>query len=93
MRIIKVIYDDNSSFIVDIVNKFKQGNIIELYNTSFFKTIKKARPIQTRFGSHNVPLVVFENENLEEIGAIWAESSPDWEEAIKKELEKDVSIR
>ena len=40
----------------------------------------------TRFGTKNVPLVVFENENLDEYAAIWSEQNPDWEKEISDKL-------
>lgn len=87
MRIIKTIYNKETKFICDIVNKFKEGNIVELLDSNNHKQGKKIRAIQTRFGSKNIPLIVFENENLEEVFAIWSEAKPDWEEEIKKYLE------
>lgn len=39
-----------------------------------------------RYGTKNIPLVVFEDENLQEYGAIWSESNPDWKSEIIKKL-------
>ena len=86
MRVIKVIYDFDTDFICEIVDKVKENNIVEYYNVNLHKDSRKARPIQTRFGTKNLPLIVFEDENLVEVGAIWPEASPDWEVAIKKQL-------
>lgn len=88
MNVIKVLYNKDTAFIKDIVNQFKEGNIIEFYNADMLKELKKMRPIQTRFGSHKFPLIVFEDENLIEVAAIWSESNPDWENAIKECLKK-----
>lgn len=86
MNVIKVLYNKDTVFIKDIVNKFKEGNILEFYNSDILKEAKKMRPIQTRFGTTKLPLIVFENENLEEVFAIWKESNPNWEESIKNYL-------
>lgn len=87
MRVIKVLYDFDTDFICKIVDELKGNNIVESYNMNFHKDVKKARPIQTRFGTTKLPLIVFEDENLEEVGAIWPESNPDWVVSIKKQLE------
>ena len=42
-----------------------------------------------RYGTRNFPLLVFEDENLEEYGAIWSESKPDWEKEIIKKLSNE----
>ena len=42
--------------------------------------------MQTRFGSKNFPLLIFEDENLEEIAAIWSEEDPEWEAWIAHTL-------
>lgn len=86
MRLIKVIYNFETTFIKDIVSKFSKSNIIETYNIDITKEAKKANPIRTRFGTKEVPLIVFADENLEEIDAIWAETTPNWEEEIRKKL-------
>ena len=41
-----------------------------------------------RHGTSQVPLVVFENENLDEFAAIWSENNPNWLEEIQKILTK-----
>lgn len=88
MKVIKVIYNKDTEFIVDIANKFSPKNIVELFPTDNFKDLKKAIPIQTRFGTRNLPLIVFADENLEEVGAIWSEHNPDWEVEIDLMLKK-----
>jgi hypothetical protein len=86
MRVIKVIYDKRTEFICEIVQKYQEGNIIELLDCGFYKNLKRIRPIQTRFGSKNLPLIVFEDENLNEVFAIWPEANPDWDKAIEDYL-------
>ena len=39
-----------------------------------------------RHGTKNVPLIVFEDENLQEVSAIWSEQNPDWKSEILKNL-------
>lgn len=88
MKIIKVIYNDNTSFIMDIVNKIPDKVLIDSFNIDDYRQKKKALPIMTRHGTTVVPLVVFADENLDEYAAIWSETKPDWELEIKKILEK-----
>ena len=89
MKILKVIYDNNTSFILDILVQISIKIYIETYNISHYKSYKKAIPILTRFGTKNVPLIVFEDENLQEYGAIWSESNPDWKLEIFKILSNE----
>lgn len=88
MKVIKIIYDDNTTFILDIVEKVQENFklYIEKYNIDDFRQKKKALPIMTRHGTGNVPLIVFENENLDEYAAIWVESDTDWLIEINKIL-------
>lgn len=86
MKIIKIIYDDDTCFILDIVERVEKPKWIEQYNISDYRQKKKALPIMTRHGTKQVPLIVFEDENLQEYAAIWNESNPDWEKAINKIL-------
>ena len=86
MKVIKIIYDINTQFINDIVDNIKHKVVIERFTLNDYKQKKKAIPIMTRFGTTNVPLVVFEDENLIEYAAIWSEQNPDWEKEINKIL-------
>lgn len=88
MKFVKVIYDNDSEFILEIINKHVKSEFLELYNISYRKDKRKAREILERHGTKNVPLIVFENENLEECDAIWSESKPDWEKEIIKKSNK-----
>lgn len=86
MKIIKVIYNETTDYILDIVQQFSTGIYVETFNTDHYKEKKKAIPIMTRHGTTNVPLLVFEDENLEEYAAIWSELNPDWKKEINKVL-------
>ena len=86
MKIIKVIYNSESEFILGIVDTVPAKHIIEKYNMDFHKDKKKAREILERYGTKNLPLIVFENENLDEYAAIWSEQSPDWRVEINNKL-------
>ena len=86
MKVIKVVYNNETKFIVDIVNAIKEKHLLELYNTDFHKDKKKAREILERHGTRNLPLVVFENENLEEYAAVWSEQNPNWRVEINNKL-------
>lgn len=90
MKIIKVIFDDNTSFIVNIVEKAVEfSKWVEYYNISDYRQKKKALPIMTRHGTKQVPLLVFEDNNLEEYAAIWSESNPNWAQEINKILSNE----
>lgn len=88
MKVIKAIYDNSTNFIIDIIKKFEELHYVEFFNKDHHKEVKIVRPIQTRFGTQKLPLIVFENENLEEIAAIWPETNPDWEKEIKRVLKE-----
>ena len=88
MKILKVVYDNDSKFILDIVKSIDRKFYLETYNISNYKEKKKALPIMTRQGTKLVPLVVFENENLEEIDVIWSENTPDWKTEIIKKFDE-----
>jgi uncharacterized membrane protein YoaT (DUF817 family) len=75
MKIIKVIYNNQTTNILDELKNIKINHILETYNIDFYKDRKKAIPIMTRFGTKNVPLIVFADENMEEYAAIWNESN------------------
>lgn len=79
MKVIKVVYNEDTKFILDIVRSYNGLCITEEFNMDHFQEAKKARPILTRHGAKNVPLIVFEDENLDEVAAIWAEENPDWD--------------
>jgi hypothetical protein len=86
MKIVKIVYNNNTSFLLDIAKSINKAFYLESYNTDNYKEKKKAIPIMTRHGTKQLPLVVIENENLEEIDAIWSESTPDWKNEIIKKL-------
>lgn len=87
MKVLQVIYNIDTNFILDIVSNFNNYLLIETYNIDQYKDKKKALPIMTRFGTTKVPLLVFKDENLKEYSAIWSEQNPDWKIEIKKKLE------
>lgn len=88
MKILKVIYNVDTKFILDIVNSLTTKVYVESYDAGHYKEKKKAIPILTRHGTTNVPLLVFEDENLEEYAAIWSESNPNWLAEINKILQE-----
>lgn len=83
MRVIKVAYNNDTNFIVDIVKSIEGKFIVEFFNLNKRKEIKSVRGIQTELGTTNLPLIAFLDENLELVDAIWPENSPDWAEEIK----------
>lgn len=86
MKVIKVIYSNETKFILDIISNLTIKCALEFYNVSNYKEKKKALPIMTRHGTDNVPLIVFANENLDEYEAIWSEENPNWEAEINNIL-------
>ena len=86
MRFIKVIYDNNSNYIVEIIKGISNITLVEYYNIDVNREKRKAIPIMVRHGTKNVPLIVFEDENLQEVSAIWSEQNPDWKSEILKNL-------
>lgn len=78
MRIIKIVYNKESNFIVDIVEEFKSHCILEFYNINKRQDMKKARVIQEDMGTKNLPLIAIEDENFELVGGIYSESKPNW---------------
>lgn len=89
MKILKIIYDNSCKYIINIVDDIPVTLYVEAYNISNYKEKKLALPIMTRHGTKNVPLLVFEDENLVEYEAIWSEENPNWEEEILKILEHE----
>ena len=86
MRFIKVIYDNNSNYIVETIKEISNTTLVEYYNIDVNQEKRKAIPIMVRHGTKNVPLIVFEDENLQEVSAIWSEQNPDWKSEILKNL-------
>ena len=86
MKVLKVVYDDNTISILDIIQDITVKVALETYNINDYKQKKKALPIMTRHGTTNVPLLVFADENLDEYAAIWSESTPNWSAEINKIL-------
>lgn len=86
MKVVKVIFNDETTFINDIVSEIDDKFILERYNVTYSKDKRKAREIMERHGTKNLPLVVFENENLDEYAAVWSEQNPDWKSEIIKKL-------
>ena len=89
MKILKIVYNNDTKYILDIVDTITTKLYIESYNISDYRQKKKALPIMTRHGTGNVPLLVFEDENLDEYAAIWSERDPDWAAEINKMLLND----
>lgn len=86
MKIIKIIYSKDTKSIVDLVKSLPHKIFIETFDINNRKEMKQAYSILTRFGTRQVPLLVFEDENLQEYNAIWSERNPNWEEEINKIL-------
>ena len=86
MKILKIIYDNETKFILDVPDTLEEKVVVEAYNISDYREKKKALPIMTRHGTTKVPLVVIENENLDEVAAVWSEENPDWREKIIEKL-------
>ena len=86
MKVIKVVFNNECDFISKIVAEITEPHILEEYNISYRKDKKKAREIMERHGTKQVPLIVLEDENLQEYAAIWNEQNPDWKAELIKKL-------
>ena len=82
MQAIRVVYDVNCRFILDILDSIEFGIRVETYDYNHFKERKKALPIMTRNGTRNLPVIEFVNDEGEESDVIWSETNPDWKEEI-----------
>ncbi len=86
-HLIRVVYDEDCRFILDIVNKYNIEK--EFYSLNHHKERKKALPILTRNGTRNVPLIEFVDEKGEESKVIWSETNPNWEQELDKLIPTD----
>ena len=89
-QLIRVVYDENCKFILDIIEKYNIKK--ETYSLNHNKEKKLAIPILTRNGTKNVPLITFVDENNEESKVIWSETNPDWTTELDKLLLTDEFI-
>lgn len=88
MLTLNVIYNDSTSYILDIINEFEKKVYLELYNLDKPRQRTKVRKLREDHGTKNVPLLVFQDENLDYFDAIWPEYVPDWREEIIKIINK-----
>lgn len=75
MKVIKLVYDFSCTYVLSILENLEDKIILESYNIDYHKDKKSAISLMTRYGTKKVPLLVFEDENLEEYAAHWAESN------------------
>ena len=88
MKVVKIVYDKASKYIIDLFDEFEDEIMLELYNYDS-KQKKDCIPILTKYGAREKPLIVFENE-MGEYAAHWAESNEDiTPELIRKYLNAD----
>lgn len=90
MKVIKIIYDKNTSYINDIVDSVEHNVVIEKFNLDNHRQAREARQVMVRFGTTNLPLIVFEDENLIEYAGIWSEENPNWKQRINEILDKKI---
>jgi len=88
MKTLKVLYNKDTDFILNIANKFKDKVYLETYDANNYNQRGKVRVLQEDYGTKNLPLVIFEDENLHSIAAIWSENNPDWEKEIDNKIKK-----
>jgi hypothetical protein len=89
MKVIKAVFNNDTTFINDIISNIDIPHIFEGYNISYLKDrTKRVREMMARYGTKNLPLVIIENENLDEVSAIWSESDPNWKDEIIKKLKE-----
>ena len=88
MKIFRIVYNNETSFILDHVSSInRKGLLIETFSLNKRKESKTAKGIQTDLGTKNVPLIQILDENLELIDAIWPENNPDWEKEILNKID------
>lgn len=88
MKVFRVAYDNETRFILDILETIEVKDfILETFNANKRKEKKTVSGIQTDLGTKNLPLIQILDENLELIDAIWSEHNPDWEQVILSKIE------
>lgn len=93
MRVFRVVYDEDSNFILEVFNKIEGKFIVEFFSLDKRKDQKTARGIQTSMGTKEVPIIQILDENLEIVGGIWKESNPDWEEEINNIINESKNYK
>lgn len=86
MRVIRVVYNNKTKFILEILEEFNETFIVETYSMDKRKEVKTARTIQENMGTKNVPLISIEDENLEIVAGIYSETKPDWKIELTNKL-------
>lgn len=81
MRILNVIYDNDSKFIYDMVDELE--NHYHIYKLNFESRDKsKCRKMMEEYGTRNFPLLVIQDENLDYVSGVWSENTTDWKKEI-----------
>ena len=86
-ELIKVVYDLNSNYILNILEKYKDMITIESYDLDYHKQRKKGISLLTHNGTKLTPLIIFYNKNGEDYKVLWSENNPNWEKEIDLELQ------
>jgi len=83
MRVIKLVYNNETKDnVFSILDKVTYPIYLETYNFDNYKQRKNAILLMTRHGAKQLPILIFENENVVEYAAYWPES--------KKELTPEL---
>ena len=81
MKILNIIYDNDSKFIYDMIDEL-DGHY-HIYKFNFESRDKaKCRKLMEEYGTRNLPLIVIQDENLDFIGGVWSENTTDWKKEI-----------
>jgi len=75
MKVIKVVYNNESKHILNAFQDLSEKAILESFNYDYYKDKKRAISIMTTYGTKELPLIVFEDENLDGYAAIWKEDN------------------
>lgn len=89
MKTIKVYYSTYKKEILGVLEGLNQRAFVEVYNLNSRRDMAKVRKAMEDYGTKTLPLVVFEDENLDGVAAIWSEQKPaNWRDEIEKILKE-----
>lgn len=85
MKVVKVAYNNDSEGVLNVFQDLSEKIVLETFNYDHHKERKHALVIMTNYGTKQLPLIVFEDENLEGYAAIWHENG--------QEITKDLILK
>ena len=92
MKTIKVIYNQESKWVLDLMSKIHDV-VIESYDRDHHKDKKKSILLMARYGAKLTPLLIFSDDEGVEYDAYWTESKKELTvDLIKKYLDVSSNI-